>query len=471
MDKQHFDHIESRIRQAANEISITENDEAWKKMEVMLDAEFHKDRRRSAIWWWFLGGLIILIVSGLFIYQHYSSIFGDKISSASKVPQNIKSGIKADHEPNINKNGKTEEDRLSKYENRTEQTMTDRGNQQKTPEISINKQKYPLINNQPSVNEPTLITSRIVRKRRNVNVAASSQKDKKIKSKNSLTKDEEIINPAVTKKDSRDRIESVPEKKGGSPGNNTADVLNNTPVIIDSSKSPVSAIARSEKKNGVENNSLLRKNSSPVRLTDNRKKGFYIIGSVAGDVTAIKNIFKQDVKPVYGLSVGYQFNKRLHVQGGFYAGKKIYAAGPGDYKLKPGSYIAKIIRADAECYIYDIPVSVRYNVLPRKASNGYLMAGISSVILKREIYDMHFFNPSGTYRRMSYTYTDNTAFLSIFNLAIGYEHKLSNALYILAEPYLKLPLSGLGEGKVKLYSAGLQLGIKYQPFNVKRKKI
>lgn len=471
MDKQHFDHIESRMRQAANEISVPASDEAWKKMEGMLDAEFRKDRRRGGIWLWLLGGLLILVVSAFFIYQHFSSKLVDDISAGSLEPQTIKSEKETDQEPKIDNNGKTKvESQFFNDEDSTDKTVAEGVNQQQTSELSLNKQKDLRINNRPSVKGPTLITTGIAKKRSNLNASARSQKPKKSKKKSSLALEQEIINPAVTNKISKDRTESVTAKGYGLPGNNTVKVANNTAVIIDSLKAPGSAISNTEKQDSVENNRLQQKNS-PLRLADKRKRGFYVIASVAADLTAIRNILKQHVKPVYGLAVGYQFNKRLNVQAGFYAGKKIYSAGPYDYKIKPGSYVAKIIRADAECDIYEIPVSIRYNVLPRKAFNGYLMAGLSSVILKKETYDMHFYNASGTYRRMSYTYKDNTAFLSILNLAIGYEHKLSNALYIQAEPYLKFPLSGLGEGKVKLYSAGLQLGVKYQLFNSKRKRI
>jgi hypothetical protein len=206
-----------------------------------------------------------------------------------------------------------------------------------------------------------------------------------------------------------------------------------------------------------------------AKKSDNiSKKGFYFTAAIAGDAIGVKKFTTKDIKPVYGAGFGYRFNNRLSVQTGFFAGKRIYTAGPDDYRVKPGSYIAKIISADAECIIYDIPLLMRYDVFQRKKYNIYVTTGLSSFLLKRETYDMHFFNPSGTYRRMSYTYKDNNDFFSIVNVSVGFEHKLSDAFFIQAEPYIKMPLSGVGEGDVKLYSTGLQLGIRYQP--VRRKK-
>jgi hypothetical protein len=49
----------------------------------------------------------------------------------------------------------------------------------------------------------------------------------------------------------------------------------------------------------------------------------------------------------------------------------------------------------------------------------------------------------------------------VLNLAAGYERDLSAHWSVLAEPYVKLPMGGVGAGKVRLASGGVFLGIKY----------
>jgi len=51
----------------------------------------------------------------------------------------------------------------------------------------------------------------------------------------------------------------------------------------------------------------------------------------------------------------------------------------------------------------------------------------------------------------------NTNLFSILNLSIGYEKQISKQLHIGIEPYYKIPLSGIGQGAIKLSSLGLQL--------------
>jgi len=65
------------------------------------------------------------------------------------------------------------------------------------------------------------------------------------------------------------------------------------------------------------------------------------------------------------------------------------------------------------------------------------------------------------YYQTTKSYTGNKTFLSQFNLSAGVEKSITPSLSLLVEPSLALPLAGVGEGSVKLYSTALQFGIKY----------
>ena len=55
----------------------------------------------------------------------------------------------------------------------------------------------------------------------------------------------------------------------------------------------------------------------------------------------------------------------------------------------------------------------------------------------------------------------NRHYFSVLNLSAGYEHALSTRWSLQAEPYLKIPLTGIGTGKLRLISAGVFFGVKY----------
>jgi hypothetical protein len=57
----------------------------------------------------------------------------------------------------------------------------------------------------------------------------------------------------------------------------------------------------------------------------------------------------------------------------------------------------------------------------------------------------------------------------VLTLSGGYQYNLSNRFAFLAEPYLKLPLTGIGAGKIKLNSTGLLFTAVYKPFRRAKK--
>jgi hypothetical protein len=157
------------------------------------------------------------------------------------------------------------------------------------------------------------------------------------------------------------------------------------------------------------------------------------------------------------------------VQAGWFRAAKKYAAGEGDYKPKPGSYYdnpnIQIESVDANCAVWEIPLSVRYVFRKNSRSNFFALASIQSAIMKRETYDYDY-KRYGNPAYSSHTYRTNAFHLfSGFGIAAGYERVLNKRFSILAIPYFNFPLKGIGEGRINLHSYGLQAGLKYNlPF-------
>ena len=59
----------------------------------------------------------------------------------------------------------------------------------------------------------------------------------------------------------------------------------------------------------------------------------------------------------------------------------------------------------------------------------------------------------GVYEKNSY------GLPAVANVSVGYEHKISKTFDIRIEPFLKIPLQGIGVGNLRVTSAGLQIGI------------
>ncbi len=171
---------------------------------------------------------------------------------------------------------------------------------------------------------------------------------------------------------------------------------------------------------------------------------------------------------MYGAGLSYNFGKRLTVRAGFYASNKIYDAAPDQYHSPGGNY-PYLYNIAAECKVYEIPVSLAYNFGYGKKHNWFGNVGLSSFLMKTEDYNYQYKTPSGQYYDYALGIKDrNKHYFSVLTLSAGYNYKLSNRVSFQAEPYVKIPLGGVGQGKVKLNSSGILFTATIKPFAKKK---
>ena len=56
---------------------------------------------------------------------------------------------------------------------------------------------------------------------------------------------------------------------------------------------------------------------------------------------------------------------------------------------------------------------------------------------------------------------ENKHLVGVGRVSFGYQKVLSDKTTIQVAPYLQFPLTGIGAGRVNLYSSGLQLAVKF----------
>ncbi|HMU72724.1 MAG TPA: hypothetical protein PKD93_08280, partial [Ferruginibacter sp.] len=168
---------------------------------------------------------------------------------------------------------------------------------------------------------------------------------------------------------------------------------------------------------------------------------------------------------LYGAGLSYTFaRQKLTVRTGFYMSKKIYDAAPDQYHTPGGNY-PNLYNVAADCKIYEIPIGLSYNFGARGKHNWFGFAGISSYLMKTEKYDYQYKTPSGyTYNYKHKVTNENNHYFSVVTLSAGYQYQLSRRVSLQAEPYVKIPLGGVGVGKVKLNSGGILFTATIRPF-------
>lgn len=168
----------------------------------------------------------------------------------------------------------------------------------------------------------------------------------------------------------------------------------------------------------------------------------------------------------YGVGIGYDLSDRLTLRTGFYAARKIYSADSTNYHRSLTDVLYyKLDKIDADCFVYEIPVLLTYHFSTVSNHNWFVSAGLSSLLMKKEDYTASYITPLGQTQVYVYSYANaNAHFFSVINISAGYRYHVNKRLSLMAEPYIKIPATGVGYGKVKLNSAGLLFSATFAPF-------
>jgi hypothetical protein len=174
----------------------------------------------------------------------------------------------------------------------------------------------------------------------------------------------------------------------------------------------------------------------------------------------------------YGAGASYDIGKRFTVSGGFYFIKKVYAADGDAYHPpktywtnRPGIYLHKVY---ADCIAYEIPVGVSYNFASRGNHNWLAGLGLSSLLMKKETY-YYKYDTLGVSKAKTWRYKNGKdRFLSVLAISAGYQYRFGHRASMVIQPYLELPLTGFGFGKIDLKSMGVALTGTFRPFARKK---
>lgn len=162
-----------------------------------------------------------------------------------------------------------------------------------------------------------------------------------------------------------------------------------------------------------------------------------------------------------GLMVEFIPKKRLGISAGAIWSRKLYSKEnpPTTY----GSASRKVRLLDGDCRVLDIPINLTYYwPVGSSRTSFFATAGFSSYIMLEERYEFTVIGNTRDYIYREDINHKNNEWFSIMNLSIGIQRQIGERFWLQAEPFLKAPLSGIGEGKVDLVSSGAFFTLKYQ---------
>jgi hypothetical protein len=464
-----FDELDKKIIEAADHHHPAYDEQAWEKMKKKLDKhlpEKKDDRRRL---FFLLLGLLFLTGGAFFVYINSgrndkkenldSSTAVTKINSTpeklqkgelpatlpgevaaadpvnrkkiatnpvgSETSEKIVYNKQADKKIAINKFAEYRPGDLTKKEEAASLKLSPRGSMK----TAVRKR-----------NAPSVVVDNIV----------AAQKDNRL-----LVRENNISNKESTETEIIKSKEASSDVKAVRETNKTAEEISKKENQDSTAKGiTVNKIAAPEKENEKQ-----------------KKKGSFILTLSTGiDVSAV------DIKKIgtaaiqYGGGIGYNFANGITLRTGFFAGKKLYSADSADYNAPAGwwQYYPGLKNIKADCKVYEIPLFVSYKFKSVKNHSWFVSTGISSVIMKRETYDYLYKGAWGQYQTTQRTIKNqNKHLFSVLTLSGGYTYNLNKRIAFSAEPYFKMPLTGIGFGKIKLKSTGMLFSMSVKPFSKK----
>ncbi len=428
------DKLDIRIQEAAAQHNPTYTDEAWSAMEKLLDEKMpqQKKEKRKFFWWIFFafllaGGILLLTTTKENKeFKEPSTIAGN----ISKPESGSVPAVSVPKTQSITQDHKPKPSQINDLH-----TLG-------VPSTSLKNQLSPAIAKNSRVNPNRESTNRNPAKIRittsdpdEVIMEVPEYSNPSLTFQTGITKGEvvafEKIFPFATQIDIRDAARPVP-------------------------------IIKNQKQD-----SILQKSENPTQHSKFLRRIALTI-SAGPDISAVslKNI--GTLKGVYGAGISFGINKRLTARTGFYISRKLYDAPPNAYNPPSGfwNYYPYVKRIDANCKIYEVPIILNYHFKSISNHQWFVSAGVSSYFMKTEAYSYFSKNPSGETWYNNYSIKNkNQHYLSSLRLSAGYKKKISNSVSLIAEPYLNLPLSGIGYGKVKLFSSGVLFTISMKPFS------
>jgi len=465
-----FEDFDKKIKEAAEHHHPAYDEMAWDKMEKLLDKHLpqKEDKKRRFIFFLllflFLGGAVIIIGkpfrSGKQFTRSAETTGGSKSSKPVQNSFDGKGAVTTD-EKTVTEFDKIEDIYPIAVKKSTAVTDVD---------IDANSE-YNKKNNSP-------IAKRYPAGQAILNSSVNQQKNRQ----SYVQYDKPIDNAAVT------NVDVQLDKPAHSIVKPTAAAIAKNPITIDTADNNKADNNTKEMsvKAGTEKiavaDSVVKESAIIILKTQEKKKTkektqkrnvFFLNFSAGPDISYTSAGNPGKIKPVVGLGLGYTFKDRFTIRTGFYSARKVYSASPEAYHPPDVfySYYPYLEKIDADCKVYELPITFSYSFGRSKQQHWFASAGISSYLMKTETYNYFYkTSPLGpTVSRKWGIENQNKHLFSVLGISAGYQRKLSQSLSIIAEPYLKLPLSGVGYGKVRLNSAGLLFSMAVKPFAVSKK--
>lgn len=177
----------------------------------------------------------------------------------------------------------------------------------------------------------------------------------------------------------------------------------------------------------------------------------------APDISTTSANLSSRVSTNIGLLVTYPITNKISISTGLIYARKLYnsgaVAGIGN------GYRNNSWEINADCRVLDIPLNMNYQVFKKQKLSVSINTGLSSYLMLNERYQLKN-GPDGPISTVEVRNKNQHPF-SVANLSVSLERKINSSLSIGLEPFIKLPLTGIGDYDARLKSTGIAVSLSF----------
>jgi hypothetical protein len=201
--------------------------------------------------------------------------------------------------------------------------------------------------------------------------------------------------------------------------------------------------------------------NTPLKAVKSKRIILSITALMGPDFSSISSLGGNKANLNGGILLNANLSTRIALSTGVRYGSKDYSANAYNYQT-PGSRAKYISGIDASCNILEVPLQLAYSLSKPGRRQLWVASGLSSYLMLKERYDFHYTPQSGYKSYQLVKSNVNQHYLGVLSLSASYRiQPKSSAIQWAIEPYVRLPLGGVGEGNVRLKSSGVSLNLTY----------
>ena len=436
LPKQELDEL---FREGAGMQKFEYNEAAWDKMEGKLDND---DRnRRIGIWLLLLVGLALVVIAGLY----YTSI--EKIVTPKEV---IYASENANTNSSSTQNQITQNEVAVSFEENVE-----KGNGNTQNEIAI---------------QPKVVAERQLNAAQNSNnISRSTEINTNIYTEQNTTTNQDyntLSDLVNVQNESANNAIVLPT---------TQDVNPKISEVITESKELISFtdLQREELSIFDINSDPVKNNLSPIdvqkAIYEDQDNGPSVASRLSYTVFAAPEWSSvgangpREMGYKFGAKLGFQLSDKFELATGLSISQKKFNGEGSEFTLTEG-WVNNIMpmTMEAKCNIIEIPLDLNYHFNGVGDSGFVAGIGLRSFMLHSEWYGFEYnVSQIGLVEEIVTDNTQNKNWVGSIELSLGYNKKVNDNLSVQIVPYLQIPATGIGEGKVDLYSGGVQFAVRF----------